>query len=90
MAPELTAIVDWFFRILMVLISVVFGLLMGRFKKLEETDEKLSGLITNLSIDLPTKYVSKPDFERALDGLFTTLRRIEDKVDELAKRTVNL
>ena len=82
MTPELSAVVDWFFRIVTVVGGWVFMVMMGRLKRLEETDDLLNKSIQQLSVDLPTKYVSKPDFERAVDGLFATLRRIEDKLDK--------
>lgn len=50
-------------------------------KGLQASDKAMSEALNNLRVDLPSHYVSKPDFQEMGNNIFASLRRIEDKID---------
>lgn len=72
----------------------LFGALIGwlvkgifdRMKSLEEANREMAKQMAELRVSLAERYVSKADHTKALDDIFTMLRRIEDKLDHKADK----
>lgn len=53
---------------------------------LKQADMRLQESVNDLRVELPTHYVPKPDFKEMGDKIFSTLRRIEEKIDQKADK----
>lgn len=75
---------------LLTAIAVLIGwLVKGLFTRIDElgrADGRLAEQVNQLRVDLPERYVSKNDFKQLGDNIFSTLRRIEDKLDGKADK----
>lgn len=74
-----------FLQAALLLVQFLFGWmvksLFDRIKTLESRDSDLAEKIGQLSVNLPTNYVQKAEFQKMGDDIFNVLRRIEDKLD---------
>lgn len=78
------------FNIAMTIVAALGGWLLkslfDRIRDLEKADEKVVETISQLRENLPTHYVRREDFAKALDDIFNSLRRIEDKLERKVDR----
>lgn len=85
MTESLTVDSTMFLQATLLLVQFLFGWmvksLFDRIKTLEERDSDLADKIGQLSVNLPTNYVQKIEFQKMGDDIFNVLRRIEDKLD---------
>jgi len=57
-----------------------------RIDRLETADMSMTQAINDLRVELPSRYVSKQDFQQMGNSIFEALRRIEDKLDHKADK----
>lgn len=73
------------FNITLSVVSVLGGWLLKslfeRIKDLEIADKEWAVQVAKLREELPTHYVRRGDLKELTDGIFSMLRRIEDKLD---------
>jgi len=73
------------FQLAVSLIAFLGGFLLktlfSRIRALEVADTEVAHEVSRLREELPRVYVLREDFKSALDGIFSLLRRIEDKLD---------
>lgn len=55
-------------------------------KELRVKDTTMDERINTLAVELPTRYVSKDDFQRFEGAIFAKLDRIENKIDQKADK----
>jgi hypothetical protein len=74
------------FQLAMSIVSVLGGWLLKslfeRIKDLEIADKLWAQAVATLREELPTYYVRRDSLKELSDSLFSTLRRIEDKLDK--------
>jgi hypothetical protein len=74
----------------MLLVSFLGGWLIrtlfDRIKDLETADQRTAEALSNLRVELPSRYTAKDDFHKLGDSIFEALRRIEDKIDRKADK----
>ena len=68
------------------LIGILFGSLLNHlFKRIGDVSKDLAKLRdehNQLSIQIPSEYLPKRDFQHVIDRLFAKLDRIEEKIDD--------
>lgn len=69
-----------------VVISWLVKALFDRMKAMEQADNRMAEQLGRLREELPERFVRRDDYREALDAIFNTLRRIEDKVDRKADK----
>lgn len=81
-------------QLLLILVGGLIGLvqlligwflrsLFDRIKALESEDKNVGKKLEEILIALPTHYVSKEEFTKALDNIFNAIRRVEDKIESI-------
>ena len=69
------------FTLFGVVLAIVINQIFKGIKEVRDDSAKVGDTVHNLSVTLPTKYVSKEDFQYIIDALFQKLDRIEEKLD---------
>jgi len=81
MDPALLTALDWGLKFALLFGGWFMKVLFDKIKTLEVADFTLATAVNELRIALPTTYAQRSDIEKLGDGMFTALRRIEDKLD---------
>lgn len=81
MDATLLTTLDWGLKFALLFGGWFMKVLFDKIKTLELADTALAAAVSDLRIALPTVYAQRSDIEKLGDGMFTALRRIEDKLD---------
>lgn len=79
-------VLDWLFTVMGGLMSVIWAMLGMRIKKLEDSNDKATGLHQSLELRIASDYVPRRDLEKSLDALFRKLDNIEALLHQKADK----
>lgn len=87
-SPNETAfrVIDWVIGGIGGLLLVLWGMLTGRIKKVEDSAERISFDHSKLEVKIASDYVPKRDLERLSEALFRKLDTIESLLHQKADK----
>lgn len=79
-------VLDWVISVVGGLLFLLWGMLTGRIKKIEDENARIATAHTTLEIRIAGDYVPKRDLEKLSDALFRKLDNIEALLHQKADK----